>query len=34
MTLALWIGGVFLVGAILTFWLINVLRHVDQEPWW
>jgi hypothetical protein len=34
MTLALWMGGISLLGAILMFWLMTALQNIERRPWW
>jgi hypothetical protein len=34
MAIALWIGGVFLLGAFLVSWLLWTLQNIERQPWW
>ena len=33
MTLALWMSAIFVVGAILMFWLTRILQSIERLPW-
>ena len=34
MTLTLWMSGIFVVGAILMFWLTRTLQSIERLRWW
>lgn len=34
MTVGLWVSGILLFGAISIFWLMRLLKNIEQRAWW